>query len=68
MQNKISEKLNEDSSKFQEIQVSQIEDKLKKEIDRKRKLERQLIVLNEQLRCKKQCEYLEKLKGFIRTE
>ena len=46
----------------------EIEDKMKREIDRKRKLERNLIILNEQVRNTKHLEYLEKLKNFIKTE
>ena len=56
-----------DSSQFQEIQVSEIEDRLTSELDRKRNIDKKLIVLNEQIRNQKYLENLRRQSNFILT-
>jgi hypothetical protein len=50
---------------IQEEKVSEIEERLNKELLKKRNIERQLIILNEQVRNQKQVEQFRRLAHFI---
>ena len=45
--------------------MSEIEEKLRKELAKRRAVERQLIVLNEQVRNQKHLDHLRRLSNFI---
>ena len=49
--------MKKDSSEIQEVKASEIEDKLNAELAKRRVIERQLIILNEQVRNQKQIEH-----------
>ena len=67
VQLKVTEQLQKATSEIQEEKLSEIEDRLAAEIVKRREVERQLIVLNEQVRNQKQLDHLKKLSNFIQT-
>lgn len=64
---KVSQQLQKDSSQIQEVKVSEIEDRLNAELAKRRNIERQLIILNEQVRNQKQIDHYRRLSHFIQT-
>jgi hypothetical protein len=63
----VSQQLKKDSSEIQEVKASEIEERLHTELAKRRVIERQLIILNEQVRNQKQIEHLQRLANFIQT-
>ena len=49
------------------MKASEIEEKLNSELSKRRNIERQLIILNEQVRNQKQIDHLKHLSNFIQT-
>jgi hypothetical protein len=49
----VSQQLQKDSTAIQEVKVSEIEEKLSNELSKRRNIERNLIILNEQVRNQK---------------
>jgi len=50
------------------VQLSEIEERLTKEIDKKRELEKKLITTNELMRNQREIEHMRKISNFIKTE
>jgi hypothetical protein len=65
VQQKVTEQLQKVSSEIQEEKLSEIEERLATELVKRREVERQLIILNEQVRNQKQLDHLKKLSNFI---
>jgi hypothetical protein len=49
----VSQQLQKDSTAIQEVKVTEIEEKLSNELSKRRNIERNLIILNEQVRNQK---------------
>ena len=65
VQQKVTEQLQKVSTEIQEEKLSEIEERLATELVKRREVERQLIILNEQVRNQKQLDHLKKLSNFI---
>eukprot|EP00347_Sterkiella_histriomuscorum_P011715 403371387 len=65
---KVTQKLQKDSNVIQEVQLSEIEDKMNQEIEKKRDLERKLIIANEQMRNQKELQQMDRISKFIQTK
>jgi hypothetical protein len=61
VQQKVTEQLQKVSTEIQEEKLSEIEERLATELVKRREVERQLIILNEQVRNQKQLDHLKKL-------
>ncbi len=61
----MTEQLQKVSTEIQEEKLSEIEERLANELVKRREVERQLIILNEQVRNQKQLDHLKKLSNFI---
>ncbi len=57
----MTEQLQKVSTEIQEEKLSEIEERLATELVKRREVERQLIILNEQVRNQKQLDHLKKL-------
>jgi len=57
----VTEQLQKVSTEIQEEKLSEIEERLATELVKRREVERQLIILNEQVRNQKQLDHLKKL-------